>query len=123
MTSGSSTSDTIFKNKPRPALDEVSRGTGGWAAFIGPMAPADRFAKLSKGEWLIVVGLKLPYFPPAGLVSPPPESGGLAAGVAPEAAEELVSGNTPEFVAHRIEVFDWIAEKGAQSKPPGDQAA
>jgi hypothetical protein len=106
-----------IKNKLAPAIEELSHSTPERAAFLEPMDHNERYIKVSKGAWLVIFTRK--SLSPALPDSVVPEPSGLVAdlfnrGVKQEVAQELVSGNQPEFIALRIEVFDWIVARPNQ---------
>ncbi len=109
-----------IKKKLEPAIDELSRATKERAAFIEPMSTEERYVKVGKGQWLIIVERKAePSLPADVPLANPKEPHGLVAelvarGVTPEVAKELVETGAPEFVALRIEVFDWVLQKKNQ---------
>lgn len=107
-----------IKAKLQPAIDELSTGTPERDAFLEPMEHEQRYRKLAKGKWLIVLSRKA--FTPLPDAKPV-EVGGLVSelverGVAREVACELVDDpkNSPEFIRHRIEVFDWVMARPNQ---------
>lgn len=107
-----------IKNKLQPALDELSQDTRERAAFLEPMNPEERYVKLSKGEWVIILSRKM--LSPAALPDvPAPEPHGLVSelvnrGVTLEVAQELVDTSPAELVVLRLEVFDWLRERKNQ---------
>lgn len=104
-----------IKNKLQPAIDELTGETEERAAFLVPMDQSDRYVKIGKGRWVIIMARKTG---PSQLVTPSepvPEASGLVAellrrGVTPETAGELVAENPADQVALRLEVFDWLIE-------------
>ena len=107
-----------IKNKLQAAIDELCLSTSERAAFLEPMHHDERYKKVAKGRWRIVLARKT--FPPLP-GSKPVEAEGLVGelvkrGVAREVACELVQaeGSEAEFIRMRLEVFDWVMARKDQ---------
>ncbi len=112
------------KEKLRPAIQELEE-----IGFLVPMPEDQRYRKIRRGEWVIVLvrsdelAKKVTATSGAG-------QGGLEKeladrGVTPLAARELVAGFPEQSVRQKIEVFDWIREqnRGQRMKNPGGYLA
>ena len=94
-----------IKNKLQPAIEELSQDTEDRTAFLEPMDPKERYVKLAKGEWLIILRRKsqprvLPA-PEEPLAAPNELVTELTArGVTSEVAADLVRANPPDRRSH-----------------------
>lgn len=106
-----------IRNKLQPAIDELTQATKERAAFLEEMSPEDRYVKIGKGQWLIILARKpetsrpahIPLLEPQGLVSEL-----VTRGVSPEVAAELVKTQPQELITLRLEVFDWLRQQRNQ---------
>ena len=111
-----------IKQKLQPALEALEE-----VGFLEPMSPADRYAKVERGEWKIRLERKLP--PPAEAKpgpEPEPEPTGLARdlierGVSRSVAAKLVQSYPEERIRRELEQVDWLREK--KPKKIGDLGA
>jgi hypothetical protein len=97
-----------IKAKLQPALDELTA-----VGFLEPMSRAERYAKLSRSDWRIIVLRKTPR------VEGKPQKGERSAlerelearGVTPATATALVEAVPEEQIRLKLEVFDWLVAR------------
>jgi hypothetical protein len=97
-----------IKEKLTPALQELeSRG------FLEPLPASERYHQVRRGEWKIIFVKKGQVIEAKSKVpaAKPQEKELTDRGVTASVALELASGCSPERIARKIEVFDWLKEK------------
>lgn len=97
-----------IKEKLQPAFEELTA-----AGFLEPMSREQRYAKLSRGKWRVVV---VQRNRPIEAVTEAGETNELeraliTRGVTPATAHEIVEKHQAEHIQARIEAFDWLVSK------------
>ncbi len=101
-----------IKEKLQPALDELEA-----IGFLEPLSREQRYEKVARGEWKIVlVQTKAKTEEVSPVTSPAPEPPSLVTelvtrNVNSSMAAELVRRHPAEFIQVKIEMFDWLTEK------------
>ncbi|HWE37794.1 MAG TPA: replication initiator protein A [Isosphaeraceae bacterium] len=112
-----------IKEKLQPALDELTA-----IGFLEPLRHDERYLKVGRGAWKIVLiqkGAAADPEPPAiepGVPAAELVEQLVARGVTPKVAAELVEQHAPELVRKNIEVHDWMKTSGGkrfQRNPAG----
>jgi Replication initiator protein A len=107
-----------IKEKLQPALAELE-GVG----FLEPMARDDRYEKVGRGEWKIVLrqgkGGEKVASAKAGEPAPSLIAELVGRGVTPKVAARLVGDHPAAFIEGKLEQFDW---EMARPKPPKNPA-
>ena len=110
-----------LKRKLHPAIEELER-----RRFLQPMTEAERFRKVSSGEWQVLFAeaqtpaAAVPPVEPNG--STPLKAALMERGVSPTAAQDMVTQYPLDRIRSQLEVFDWLtAQRNAKvsRNPPG----
>jgi hypothetical protein len=96
-----------IKEKLRPAIKELIE-----AGFLEPMGDEEQYVK-EGGEWKVVFRRKTAELPGQEVTEPehPLVQALSGRGVTLVTARELVKSLTPEAIAEKLEVFDWMIAK------------
>lgn len=97
-----------LKEKLQPALDELTE-----IGFLEPMSREDRYRKVSRGEWKIVLVKKSheQKEKPAPGQRSELELSLIERGISEMAAAEFIAEYPADFISERIEAFDWMVSK------------
>lgn len=98
-----------LKKKLEPGLAELEE-----KGFLAPLPPADRFPRLGRGRWEIVLAraASTPAVPPPDSPAEHPLAATLKArGVTAKTAAELAAALPAERIERQIDVLEWMQER------------
>jgi hypothetical protein len=100
---------TKLKRQLQGAIEELEA-----VGLLDPMSAGERYTKVARGEWAIVLVKKAPAPDEAPDVPSPSdiERELVAREVTPATAAELVAGYPAGLIRVKVEVFDWLKGKG-----------